>query len=310
MKNPKDLRIIFMGTPEFAAEILEHLIKREFNIVTVVSQPDKPFGRGKKLKATPVKKVALDNGIKLYQPEKLKEIYSDLNNINPDMIITAAFGKILSDKLISIPKYGCWNIHASLLPKYRGAAPIQRAIENGESETGISIFKIVRELDAGPVARKTKIKIDENDNLKNVYDKLLNVSKESLEEFINNFEKIELTEQDHSKATYADKISKEEMKLKFEDVKKTHDKIRAFDPFPGTFALYNGKKVKLFGSEIYKTEIEGTPGKIVGLEKKSLLIETKNGVLKIAKIQFPGKKPMTGKDAFNGNLISENDILK
>jgi methionyl-tRNA formyltransferase len=310
MKNPKNLKLVFMGTPDFAAEILDHLIKKGFNITAVISQPDKPFGRGKKLKATPVKKVALDNGIKLYQPEKLKEIYSDLNNINPDMIITAAFGKILSDKLISIPKYGCWNIHASLLPKYRGAAPIQRAIENGEKETGISIFKIVKDLDAGPIALKEKVKIFENDNLENIYEKLLKISKNLIEYFLKNFENINLVEQDHSIATYAEKISKAEMKLNFDDVEKTHNKIRAFDPFPGTFALYKDKKLKLFGSEIYKTEIEGTPGKIVGLEKNSLLLETKNGILKIAKIQFPGKKPMTGKDAFNGNLISENDILK
>jgi methionyl-tRNA formyltransferase len=310
MKNPENLKIVFMGTPDFAAEILDYLIKKGFNITAVISQPDKPFGRGKKLKATPVKKVALDNGIKLYQPEKLKEIYSDLNNINPDMIITAAFGKILSDKLISIPKYGCWNIHASLLPKYRGAAPIQRAIENGEKETGISIFKIVKDLDAGPIALKEKVKIFENDNLENIYEKLLKISKNLIEYFLKNFENINLVEQDHSIATYADKISKKEMKLNFEDVKNTHDKIRAFDPCPGTFALYKDKKVKLFGSEIYKTKIEGTPGKIVGLEKNSLLLETKNGILKIAKIQFPGKKTMTGKDAFNGNLISENDILK
>jgi methionyl-tRNA formyltransferase len=309
MKNPKDLKIIFMGTPEFAAKILEHLVTQNFNIAAVVSQPDKPFGRGKKLRPTPVKKIAAENKIQLFQPGKMKEIYDDLEFIDPDIIITVAFGKILREKVISMPKYGCWNLHTSLLPKYRGAAPMQRAIENGEDETGISIFKIVKELDAGPIALKKKIKIEQNDNLEKVYDKLLEISKKSLEDFINNFENIKLTEQDHSKATYANKISKDEMKLNFEDVEKTHNKIRAFDPFPGTFAIYKGKKVKLFGSEIYKTKVEGTPGKIVGLKNSDLLIETKNGVLKISKIQFPGKKPMTGKDAFNGNLISENDIL-
>ncbi|MDK2945813.1 methionyl-tRNA formyltransferase [Geotoga petraea] len=309
MKNPKDLKIIFMGTPEFAAKILEHLVTQNFNIAAVVSQPDKPFGRGKKLRPTPVKKIAAENKIQLFQPGKMKEIYDDLEFIDPDIIITVAFGKILREKVISMPKYGCWNLHTSLLPKYRGAAPMQRAIENGEDETGISIFKIVKELDAGPIALKKKIKIEQNDNLEKVYDKLLEISKKSLEDFINNFENIKLTEQDHSKATYANKISKDEMKLNFEDAEKTHNKIRAFDPFPGTFALHKGKKVKLFGSKIYKTKVEGTSGKIVGLKNSDLLIETKNGVLKISKIQFPGKKPMTGKDAFNGNLISENDIL-
>ncbi|SDC43879.1 methionyl-tRNA formyltransferase [Geotoga petraea] len=309
MKNPKDLKIIFMGTPEFAAKILEHLVTQNFNIAAVVSQPDKPFGRGKKLRPTPVKKIAAENKIQLFQPGKMKGIYDDLEFIDPDIIITVAFGKILREKVISMPKYGCWNLHTSLLPKYRGAAPMQRAIENGEDETGISIFKIVKELDAGPIALKKKIKIEQNDNLEKVYDKLLEISKKSLEDFINNFENIKLTEQDHSKATYANKISKDEMKLNFEDAEKTHNKIRAFDPFPGTFALHKGKKVKLFGSKIYKTKVEGTSGKIVGLKNSDLLIETKNGVLKISKIQFPGKKPMTGKDAFNGNLISENDIL-
>ena len=250
MKNPKDLKIIFMGTPEFAAKILEHLVTQNFNIAAVVSQPDKPFGRGKKLRPTPVKKIAAENKIQLFQPGKMKGIYDDLEFIDPDIIITVAFGKILREKVISMPKYGCWNLHTSLLPKYRGAAPMQRAIENGEDETGISIFKIVKELDAGPIALKKKIKIEQNDNLEKVYDKLLEISKKSLEDFINNFENIKLTEQDHSKATYANKISKDEMKLNFEDAEKTHNKIRAFDPFPGTFALHKGKKMKLFGSKI------------------------------------------------------------
>ncbi len=187
---------------------------------------------------------------------------------------------------------------------------MQRAIENGEEETGITIFKIVRELDAGPMALQKKIKIDINDNLEKVYEKLLTKSKEGLIEFINNFENLELKEQDNNKASYAEKISKEEMKLNFEDVEKTHNKIRAFDPFPGTYALYNSKKVKLFESKIHETDYQGSPGKIIGLNKSDLLIETKNGILSISKIQFPGKKAMSGKDAFNGNLISENDILK
>ncbi|MGM0640763.1 MAG: methionyl-tRNA formyltransferase [Thermotogota bacterium] len=309
MKSPKDLRIIFMGTPEFAALNLAHLIKKEYNIIAVVSQPDKPHGRGRKLKQTPVKKIALDHNIKIFQPEKMKEIYEDIEKLKPDMIITVAFGKILREKLIKIPEYGCWNVHTSLLPKYRGAAPMQRAIENGEKETGITIFKIVKELDAGPIALQKKINIKENDNLESVYEKLLKKSKEGLVEFINNYKEIELKEQNDENANYAEKITKEEMKLNFEDVYNTHNKIRAFDPFPGTFALYNNKKIKLFESEIYEKNYPGTPGKIHGLDNSDILIETKNGILSVSKIQFPGKKTMTGKDAFNGNLIYKNDVL-
>lgn len=310
MINPKELRIIFMGTPEFSADILKYILDKKYNIIAIVSQPDKPFGRGKKIKPTPVKKVALNHDIPIFQPDKMKDVYDKLESLNPDLIITAAFGKILRKRIIEMPKYGCWNIHTSLLPKYRGAAPMQRAIENGEEETGITIFKICRELDAGPIAYEEKINIEKNDNLENVYEKLLDISKTTIIKFIENINNIELKKQNDDKATYADKISKDELKLEFKDIQKTHNKIRAFDPFPGTYAYLNDKNVKLYSSKIYKENISGTPGKILGLDESDLLIETKNGILKIGKIQFPGKKPMTGKDAFNGNLINIGDTLK
>ncbi|MDN5341246.1 methionyl-tRNA formyltransferase [Oceanotoga sp. DSM 15011] len=312
MKNKK---IVFMGTPEFSSEILEYLLENNVNIIGVFSQEDKPKGRGRKIQPTPVKLIANKFNIPVFQPKSINigEGFQKLKDLDPDMIITVAFGKILKNQVINLPKYGCWNVHTSLLPNYRGAAPMQRAIENGESETGISIFKIVRDLDAGPIACKKNIRIDLNDNLEDVYNSLLYTSKELLLNFLSNYENIKLEYQDDEKSSYAHKISPEDLKISFKNnVFDIHNKIRAYDPYPGVKAFINGESVKIFGSFLnqdYKN-IKDIPGKILSSDESGISVSCKDGYLIIKNIQFPGKKKITSTDALNGHKIKIGDIFE
>ncbi|KAF2956675.1 methionyl-tRNA formyltransferase [Marinitoga sp. 38H-ov] len=308
------MRIVFMGTPDFAAIHLKKLIENNFNIVGVFSQPDKPKGRGKKLLPTPVKIIAQENNIPVFQPNSvnLKSGFEQLNELKPDIIITVAYGKILKENVINLPKYGCWNVHASLLPKYRGAAPIQRAIENGESKTGISIFKIVEALDAGPIAFMKETPIYMEDNFESLYNRLAKIGSESLVDFLNNFDLYtkKLIYQDDSQATYANKISNEDTYINwFEDNFKVFNKIRAYDPIPGAKCEFNGEIIKLFNTSIYSS-YNDIPGKILNVDKDGAIISTAQGSIRVEKVQFPGKKAMKFIDALNGRKIKVGDIFK
>ena len=307
------LKIVFMGTPEFATIVLNSLIKNKYNIVGVFSQPDKPKGRGKKLLPTPVKKLAVENNIPVFQPKSVNvgDGFESLKSLNPDIIVTVAYGKILKRQVIELPKMGCWNIHASILPKYRGAAPIQRAIENGERETGISIFKIVEELDAGPVAMIKKISIEDSDNLETVHDKLAELSSRMIVEFLNNINTLSLQEQDSSMATYASKITNKDTVLDFsKETKVIFNKIRAYDPIPGVKATINNQIVKLFSASIYNQESSAKPGTILSFDKTGIIVKTFDGTIKIGKIKFPGKKTISTFDAVNGRKLKVGDIFE
>ncbi|MBM7559596.1 methionyl-tRNA formyltransferase [Marinitoga litoralis] len=308
------MRIVFMGTPDFAAIHLKKLIENDFNIIGVFSQPDKPKGRGKKLQPTPVKIVAQEYNLPIFQPNSvnLKSGFESLKELNPDIIITVAYGKILKEKVINLPKYGCWNVHASLLPKYRGAAPIQRAIENGENKTGISIFKIVEELDAGPIAYIKETPIYMEDNFESLYNRLAEIGSESLIDFLNNFDQYtkKLIYQDDSQATYANKITNEDTYINwFDDNFKVFNKIRAYDPIPGSKCEYNGEIIKLFKAKLHSSDTD-LPGKILEIDKDGAIISTGNGSIKVEKIQFPGKKAINFIDALNGRKIKVGDTLK
>jgi methionyl-tRNA formyltransferase len=303
-----------MGTPDFAAIHLKKLIEEKFNIVGVFSQPDKPKGRGKKIIPTPVKIVAEENNIPVFQPKSvnLKSGYESLKALNPDIIITVAYGKILKEKVIELPKYGCWNVHASLLPKYRGAAPIQRALENGEKETGISIFKIVEKLDAGPIAYIKKTPIYLEDNFESLYNRLAEIGSKSLVEFLSKFDKYaeKLIYQDDSIATYADKITNEDTYINwFETNERVFNKIRAYDPIPGAKCELNDQIIKLYGASISNMKND-IPGKILSVDKDGMDISTGQGCVKIKRVQFPGKKIINVIDAYNGRKIKVGDILK
>jgi len=303
------LRIVFVGTPEFAAEILEHLIKNGFNVVGVVTQPDKPRGRGRKVAPTPVKAVAEKHEVPFIQPESInkKEALEFLRSVRPDVIIVASYGKILGEKVLSLPRLGCYNIHPSLLPKYRGASPIQRVLENGEERTGVTIYKMVRELDAGPIALQREISIDPFETFDQLEKRLIELSKEMSIEFLEKLKvgDIELKEQDHSRATYAPMIKKEDLIVDFsKDAESVKNKIRAYDSRPGARAFLGNVEVKLFGV----TAIDSSgdePGLINYIDREGAWIGTGDGKVKVRYIQFPGKKKMTFWEAKNGRLIIE-----
>ncbi|MFW6122034.1 MAG: methionyl-tRNA formyltransferase [Petrotogales bacterium] len=308
------MKIVFMGTPDFAAHHLKALVEDGWNVVGVFSQPDKPKGRGRKVKPTPVKNVALNYGLKVYQPRSVnkEDGFLKLMDCNPDLIITVAYGKLLKPKVFEFPELGTYNIHASLLPKYRGAAPIQRVLENDEKETGITIFKIDEGMDSGPIAVQKKIEITDRDTFGILHNRLAVLGVKSLMEFLKlmKTDQVELKEQDDEKVTYAPKIEKNERIIySFNDeCRKIFNKIRANDPVPGALTEFDGKKIKMFKASPFKRE-STIPGEIVSIEKNGMLVSCKDGLLNIAEIQLAGKTKMSPWQAKAGRLLNEGMLL-
>jgi len=308
------MKVVFMGTPEFAAKHLKVLLKGPWDVVGVFSQPDKAKGRGRKLSPTPVKLVAYDNKIPVFQPKSVNkgEGFEILNSLSPDVIITVAYGKLLKKSVIELPPLGCYNVHASLLPKYRGAAPIQRALEAGELKTGITIFKIDEGMDSGPIAMAKEIEILPEDNFGTLSDKLCQLGCEMLKEFMFDLsnKKVVLIPQNHELATYAPKISKEDTIITdFDDAQRVYNKIRAYDPVPGISVRLGAKMIKLYGALPESREPEGKPGEIVSIGKKHMIVRCRKGAVRISGVQFPGKKRISPWQARAGRLIEEGLIL-
>ncbi|MFN4224269.1 MAG: methionyl-tRNA formyltransferase [Fervidobacterium nodosum] len=307
------MRILFMGTPEFAASYLDFLIQKKFNVVAVISQKDKPRGRGQKLLPTPVKEVAQKYGIPVFQPSKLNEEGLEIiENYRPDIGIVVAYGRLLRKPFLdAIPLY---NVHTSLLPKYRGPAPMQRAIENGERVTGVTIFKISEGMDEGDIALQRAFELEECEPFGSVYEKFIKYGTELLQEFLRNYP-VTLTPQDHSKATYAPKIEKKDLYVDFsKPAVEVRNKIRAYDPTPGVRTFLNDIEVKLYGAcEIENNSQENIePGTVLRIEKQSGdgVIKTIDGLLHIKYIQFPGKNKITFISAKNGGLIKEGMVFR
>ncbi|MFN3692289.1 MAG: methionyl-tRNA formyltransferase [Fervidobacterium sp.] len=314
------MRILFMGTPEFSAYYLEYLLNRNVNIVAVISQKDKPRGRGQKLLPTPVKEVAIKYNIPVFQPSNLnKEGIEIVEKYKPDIGIVVAYGRLIKKPFLDlIPLY---NVHTSLLPRYRGPAPIQRAIENGEKYTGVTIFKINEGMDEGDIALQKSFEIGECETFGQVYEKFLRVGTEALIEFLENYP-LTLIPQDHSQSSYAPKIEKSDLYVDFsKPALVVRNKIRAYDPNPGVRTMLNGLEVKLYGvcEIIEKDEYENlykaryiVPGTIVCIDKASqgAIVKTGNGYLKITYIQFPGKNKTTFFSAKNGGLVKEGMIFE
>ncbi|OAA30992.1 methionyl-tRNA formyltransferase [Kosmotoga arenicorallina S304] len=308
------MRIVFMGTPEFAAMHLKTLLEDSWNIVGVFSQPDKEKGRGRKLEPTPVKLVAREFGIPVFQPKSVNkgEGFEALSSLSPDVIITVAYGKLLKKNVITLPPLGCYNVHASLLPKYRGAAPIQRALEAGESKTGITIFQIDEGMDSGPIAMVREVEIFPEDNLGTLSEKLCQLGCHMLTEFMVNLYrgKIALVPQNHELATYAPKITKEDTIITdFDDACRIYNKIRAYDPEPGVRVKLGEKMIKLYDALFQNETPDGIPGEIISIGKKYMIVKCQKGVLKISGIQFPGKKKISPWQAKAGRLITEGQVL-
>jgi len=305
----KPLNIAFAGTPEIAATTLEHLIQSQHNIIAVYTQPDRPSGRGKKPKPSKVKVIAEQNNLRVFQPlsfKKSPESVAELKNLKPDVMIVIAYGLLLPKAVLDIPKLGCINIHVSLLPKYRGAAPIQRAILNGDKETGITIMRMDEGLDTGDILTTEIISIGDNETSAELHDRIAQQSGpllvSTLEGLLLN--KITPTKQSDG-GTYAHKIQKSEGSI---DWKKTaqeiHNKIRGFQTWPSAFTNISGQTVKIIQSEPLTQTTNNPPGTIISIDKTGLKIQTSENIINITKLQFPGKKAMKISDILNGRDLT------
>ena len=309
------LRILFMGTPDFAEMCLRALVENGQNVVGVFSQPDKQKGRGMKVQYCDVKRYALEKELAVYQPETLKDgaVQELLEELNPDIIVVVAYGKILPEYVLNFPKYGCINVHGSLLPEYRGASPIQRAVIDGKKITGVTTMYMDKGLDTGDMLLTKEYEIGENTNTGEAFDDLAKIGAELLLETLEGLEKGAITPiaQDSSKATYAEKIFKDECAVSFDEKAQTvHNKIRGLYPFPGAFCYHNGKMLKLCESRLYKENVPaGKAGEVVGLSKDGILVKCSDGAVLITKVKPEGKGEMNAFDLINGRKIAMGNML-
>ena len=301
----KDLKVVFMGTPDFAVPILEKLIL-ETNVLLVVTQPDKVRGRNNKVSFSPVKELAVKNNIEVFQPERIKEDYQVIIDKNPDIIITAAYGQIIPEELLFFTKYKAINVHASLLPKYRGGAPINRAIENGEKYLGITIMYMDKLMDNGDMISQRKIELKEEDNFDTMNEKLSILGRDLLMDTLPSVLSgtNEREKQKEEDVTIIKLLKKEELLIDFnKDAISVYNKIRSLDSVPGAYAFLNNKKYKLFDVRVGSEKLDDV-SKIIDI-KDYLEIACKNGTIKVYTIQEEGKKKMSIKDFFNGHKKEE-----
>lgn len=310
------MNIVFMGTPDFAIPALKALIESQHSVSAVFTQPDKPKGRGHKLTPPPVKVLAEENGIAVYQPNSLKkdadEYIKIIKDINPDIIVVAAYGKILPKEVLDIPKLGCVNIHGSLLPKYRGAAPIQWSVLNGDKETGITTMLMSEGLDTGDILLVEKTAIGENETASELFDRLSIMGAELLLETIDALQKGEITpqKQDDSQATYASMLSKDLSKIDFNNpVFSVHKKICGLSDWPCAVTSIDGKRLKVYRSEIVSDiKPDAEPGEVIN--EKDFTVACVDGSIRLVEVQAEGSKRMSAADYLRGKPITRGTILK
>lgn len=306
------MRIVFMGTPDFAVPTLEALLEAKEEVIGVVTQPDRPKGRGQKLTPPPVKEKALNHNLPIYQPENINtpEFKNQLEQLAPDLIVVVAFGQLLSKDILNLPKLGCINVHASLLPKYRGAAPIHRTIINGEKETGVTTMYMDVELDAGDMLLQEKVDIGEADNLGILHDKLAKLGGELLVKTVRALENGSLTRipQDHQRATYASKIEKRDVEINWDQsAREIKNLVRGTNPWPGAYTFCNKKLWKVWGVDIVEQNgVYGLPGEILETnEETGLVAATGQGKLVFKEIQPENSKRMKVEDYLKGNRVEK-----
>ena len=311
------MKILFMGTPDFALFSLRALVESGEQVVGVVTQPDKPKGRGYTLTPPPVKVYAMEQGLPVYQPQTLRgeEFAELLAKIDPDLIVVVAFGKILPKNVLDYPKHGCVNVHGSILPKYRGAAPMQRAIIDGDAETGITTMMMDVGLDTGDMLLVEKMPIEENDNFETVHDKLGALGAHTLLETVKAIKADTLvrTVQDETLATYAAKIEKADCFVDFsKSAKEVHDLIRGLSPIPLSFThTPDGKLLKIVESEICERESENAEiGKVASVENGKIRVLCGRGSVNVLKVLPEGKGKMSAADFIRGRKIAQGDTLK
>lgn len=302
------LNIIFAGTPDFAAQHLQALLESEHNVIAVYTQPDKPAGRGKKLQASPVKQLAESHNIPVFQPKSLRnaEAQAELQALNADVMVVVAYGLILPEAVLNAPKYGCLNVHGSLLPRWRGAAPIQRSIWAGDAETGVTIMQMDIGLDTGDMLHKVTTPIEANETSASLYAKLAELAPPALLEVLNGLEsqQFKAEKQDETQSNYAEKLSKEEAKLDWNlSAAQLERNIRAFNPWPMSFLTLEvegmEQSIKVHQATVLPHQAKPT-GTVVNVDKTGIQIATQDGVLNITQLQPAGKKPMSVQDFLNG----------
>jgi len=310
------MKILFMGTPEFAQISLERLINEKFQICGVVTQPDKPKGRGQKLSPPPVKALALTHGISIFQPETLKDgaFAETLAALSPDIIIVVAYGKILPKYILKFPKFGCVNVHASLLPKLRGAAPIHRAIINGDCESGITTMLMDEGLDTGDMLLKRSVEISETTTVGELHDQLATLGADVLLETLASISDgtVIREPQNGELSTYAAMLDRDTGKIDWtKSAREICNLIRGTNPYPGAFTSYNGEKLKIFTAQLGEPINCGTSGEILAVIDGKIHVAAGDGnAVIIEEIQFHGGKKMPVKDYLNGNEIKVGTVLK
>jgi methionyl-tRNA formyltransferase len=308
----KKLKIVYFGTPDISAKVLKHLIEDGFNIVGLVTQIDKPQGRKNIITPPPTKVVAMEHGIKVYQPVKIRNDYEFLKEIQPDIILTLAYGQLIPHELLELPKIGAFNLHGSILPKHRGASPIQYSLLEGDKETGVTLMEMVDKMDAGKMFYVSKFNITDDDNYSSLKEK---ISDAAYDAFINGIQDVvdgknKGVEQDENLVTFTAKINKEDEVINFNSNNiALFNKIRALSYEPGMYFVFNNEKIKILKTSIVSKN--GKPGEVLEYSKNGFIIATLDGALSVDEIQKPSKKVMNFKDFYNGNqnLFKVGQIL-
>ena len=305
----KDIKVVFMGTPMFAYNVLKELINNT-NVVMVVSQPDREKDRKGNIIYSPCKKLAIENNIEVYQPLKVREEYSHILEANPDIIITCAYGQIIPKEILDYPKYGCINVHASLLPKLRGGAPIHHAIMDGYKVTGVTIMHMDTHMDSGDIISQVKTDIDDNITLDELYNKLSIMGTklliETLASIINGTSR--RIKQDEKEVTFGYNITKEEEHIDFNDnIDNVHNKIRGLSSIPGAYTILNNKRMKVYRSEKTNILSKKEPGTIIDINKEGIFVSTNDYDIKLTNIKLEGKNRCDVKDLING--LKKEDLI-
>lgn len=308
------LRIVFAGTPEFAATVLDFLLDTPHKITAVYTQPDRPAGRGRRLTSSPVKLLAQRHNIAVHQPARLTSdtVGATFEALQPDLMVVVAYGLIVPKSILEVPMYGCINVHASLLPRWRGAAPIQRAIMAGDAQTGVSIMQMNEGLDTGDVLRVVKTAIHEHDTAQTLHDRLACLGARAIGQTLEDLgtEALIRTPQDDAQATYAERIRKSEAKLDWQlSAVELERRVRAFNPWPVTYTVHQDTRIRVWTAETTRGKPLVMPGTVTECSKEGIGVATRTDCLRLLKLQWPGSRPVSAQDYLNAHPISPGQVL-
>lgn len=309
------MRVIFMGTPDFATGTLEEIVKAGHEVVGVITQPDKPKGRGKTMMPTPVKETALKYDLPVYQPKKVREseFVELLRSLNPDVMVVAAFGQIITKEILDMPKYGCINVHASLLPAYRGAAPIQWAVINGDKESGVTIMQMDEGIDTGDMIEKAVVPIAEDETGGSLFDKLSHTGAKLCVKVLKDLEEgtaVREKQPEESTTPYAKMIDKKMGEVDWKkSAKEIEQLIRGLNPWPSAYTKVHGKTLKIWKANVLSETSQMNPGQIARVTKDGFAVQTGQGILEIQELQLEGKKRMDTSSFLRGYPLAEGECL-